>query len=151
MGLYSRSHVRLICPPLAKLSIGHLKHFLIHSWPHAKKRPESTAASTVIRRAPTRQDRRVSMISFLLGLINSYQGHRQIVNPDAGDSHLAVHCAFPCPVASLSLSRPGKLPAKYRQEGHHEKNVNQRNSGRRVAHGNGRWPTTLRPQHRTSG
>ena len=53
------------------------------------------------------------------------------------------------PCARLTL-RPVLLPSII-EVGQHEKNANQCNSGRRVAHGDGRRPAPVRPEHRSTG
>ena len=58
---------------------------------------------------------------------------------------LPVTVTDPVPVLTARplAIRPVSLPSLTKQVGHHEKNVNQCNSGRRVAHGDGRRPTPL--------
>ena len=87
------------------------------------------------------------MICFLLSLANIVQAHLKFVSSEAGSPYLPLLYAIPCSAASPSLSQSRLLPDR-KKEGQHEKNANQRDSGRGVADGDGRWPAPLRPQHR---
>jgi len=88
------------------------------------------------------------MLIVLLALTNLGQALTEIVNftRDAIWRRTPLRdipCArmAPCPVLLSSTI----------QVGQHEKNANQCNSARRVAHGDGRWPAPIRPQHRSTG
>ena len=53
-----------------------------------------------------------------------------------------------CPSDTFAISRARALSVNYDKEGQHEKNVNQRNPGRGVANGDGRWPAPVRSEYR---
>jgi hypothetical protein len=83
------------------------------------------------------------MILILLDLIDIHQVLLQLINPVSGNPCPEPSCAKPCSAVSPLTRQVRLLSASNHQEGQHEKNVNQRDSGRRVADGNGRWPAPV--------
>ena len=82
------------------------------------------------------------MLIFFRALIVFVQSHFKPLERTAGELFRPVLlCQPPC-ARPLAL-RNEALPSLTYQVGQNEKNVNQCNSGRRVAHGDGRWPTPL--------
>ena len=94
------------------------------------------------QRAPKRQGRREIMLDFFQGLILGHQPNYKLIRLtcDALARSLFLREA-PCTL--LPATQSVSLPSFTYQVGHHEKNVNQCDSARRVAYGNGRRPTPL--------
>jgi len=109
------------------------------------------AASTEHRQAPKRLRRRVIMIGFSAGRIVIDRAFKKFTSLTSGGTKPRQRRVdIPC-VAPSVRSRPFvSLPNTDYQVGHHEKNVNKRNPGRGVAHGDGRWPAPLRSEHRVT-
>ena len=108
----------------------------------------SDGSDTGFRRAPKRQSRREIMLIFLGVLTILRQTLTELTMIIDG----AIRRRVPLrdnSCARLAL-RPDMLPSNT-QVGQHEKNANQCNSRRRVAHGDGRRPTPVRPQYRSTG
>jgi hypothetical protein len=95
------------------------------------------------------------MIYFLLSLmidpIGDHRPGQKSASRDTGASHRSLRLApIPCPAAPATSRQIRLLPDYNLEAGHHEKNVNQCNSGRGVANGDGRWPAPLRSEYRVT-
>jgi hypothetical protein len=107
------------------------------------------AASAEFWLAPQRQSRREIMLNLMWLLTILRQASTEPTRVIDGAIRRRVPLRdLPCARMALCSDL---LPSITIQVGQYEKNANQRNSGRRVAHGDGRWPTSIRPQYRSTG
>ena len=146
--LYYRSVTAMGISPVARIFDARRRHApresqLIHSRSciSRDRAPRQQARTSGKRRRG--QSRRVTMISFLLSLITEIQARSKSVPERTGFLCRTASFSIPCPTASHAPDLAYLLPVIFCIEGQHEKNANQRNSGRGVADGDGRWPAPL--------
>ncbi|MCH7821554.1 MAG: hypothetical protein IIA07_06010 [Proteobacteria bacterium] len=119
-----------------------MKALIILLFGLAVREADSDGSEHGQQRAPKRQGRRDFMLDFLRDLISKDSSLFKIFNLTRDASTRPIYLRED-PCTSTLAIRPDFLPSLTYQVGQHEKNVNQCNSERRVAHGNGRRPTPL--------
>jgi len=108
----------------------------------------SEGSKTGIRIVPKRQSRREIMLILLWVLTMLRQTQNEMLDLIDGAIRRLVRLRD-LPSARIALPPPTLLSSLTRV-GQYEKNANQCNSRRRVAYGDGRRPTALRPQYRST-